>query len=108
MDSWWSWRDAWIFIGVFTGIRIAFIWLATKVFVGLIPDGDECPLCGDTTLPMQSDGWWRLLGPTFRRRWCLGWQWEGVLRRHPALSRPPTPTPSRTAAPTPANSPAPR
>ncbi|MCU0646859.1 MAG: hypothetical protein MUF00_02580, partial [Gemmatimonadaceae bacterium] len=95
-----------IFIGVFAGIRIAFIWLATEVFIGMIPDGEECPICGDQTLPVQRDGWWRILGPRFRRSYCLGCQWEGVLRRRQAP--PVTPPPSRTVEPTPASSPAPR
>jgi hypothetical protein len=99
--AWWDWSDAWIFIGVFVGIRIAFIWLATTVFVGMIPDGDECPLCGDATLPVQRDGWWRVLGSGFRRSFCLGCQWEGVLRRR---TTPQATHPQHTAEPTPANS----
>jgi hypothetical protein len=110
MQAWWDWSDAWIFIGVFAGIRVAFIWLATELFIGLIPDGDECPLCGDHTLPVARDGWWRILGARFRRSYCLGCQWEGVLRRGPTPppAKPPTPPPSRTAESTRASSPAPR
>lgn len=81
MPGKWTWTDAWIFIGVFLGIRIAFIWLATKAFVLMIPDGDQCPMCDGHTLPIERDGWWKILGPRFRRSWCLDCGWEGVLRR---------------------------
>lgn len=77
----WTWTDAWIFIGVILGIRVAFIWLATKAFVLMIPDGDRCVLCDGDTLAIQRDGWWRILGVRFRRSWCLRCGWEGVLRR---------------------------
>lgn len=77
----WTWTDAWIFIGVILGIRVAFIYIATKAFILMIPDGDVCVMCNDETLPIQRDGWWRLLGPRFRRSWCLGCGWEGVLPR---------------------------
>jgi len=79
-----SWTDAAMFIALFLGIRIAFIWLATKAFIAMIPDGDVCPLCDAYTLPIARDGWWRMLGPRFRRSWCLGCGWEGVLRRSAA------------------------
>jgi hypothetical protein len=62
-------------------IRIAFIWLATKTFIAMIPDGDKCPLCDGETLAIERSGWWRVLGPRFRRSWCLDCGWEGVLRR---------------------------
>ena len=81
MPGSWTWADAWTFIGVFIGIRIAFIWLATKAFIMMIPDGDCCPMCDGHTLPIQRDGWWKILGPRFRRSWCLDCGWEGVLRR---------------------------
>jgi hypothetical protein len=86
--AWWNWSDALTFIGVFVFIRIAFIWLATKAFVLMIPDGDRCPMCDGHTLPIERDGWWRILGPRFRRSWCLDCGWEGVLRR--SESPPPT------------------
>lgn len=81
MPGTWTWTDAWIFIGVFIGIRIVFIWFATRLFILMIPDGDLCPLCDGYTLPIERDSWWRVLGPRFRRSWCLDCQWEGVLRR---------------------------
>jgi len=77
----WTWTDAWIFIGVFAFIRVAFIWIATKAFLMMIPDGDRCVMCDGETLAIQRDGWWRILGPRFRRSWCITCGWEGVLRR---------------------------
>lgn len=81
MPGRWSWTDAWIFIVFFVTIRFAFIWLATKAFVAMIPDGDVCPMCDDETLAIERSGWWRVLGERFRRSWCLACGWEGVLRR---------------------------
>lgn len=77
----WTWTDAALFIGVFVLIRIVIIWMATKLFIAMIPDGDCCPLCDTVTLPIERSGWWKLLGARFRRSWCLGCGWEGVLRR---------------------------
>jgi hypothetical protein len=89
----WTWTDALLFAGVFVAIRFATIWMATKMFIAMIPDGDCCPICDSVTLPIARDGWWKILGPRFRRSWCLGCGWEGVLRRtEPARfypSRPP-------------------
>ncbi|MES2525360.1 MAG: hypothetical protein V4617_21900 [Gemmatimonadota bacterium] len=84
MPGTWTWTDAWTFIALFVGIRIAFIWLATKAFIAMIPDGDCCPMCDSYTLPIERSGWWRVLGPRFRRSWCLDCGWEGVLRRSTA------------------------
>ena len=81
MPGSWTWSDAWIFIGVFVSIRIIIIWFLTRLFILVIPDGDMCPLCDGYTLPIERDGWWKLLGKRFRRSWCLECQWEGVLRR---------------------------
>ena len=77
----WTWTDAWMFIGVILAIRGAFFWLATKAFVMMIPDGDSCIMCDGETLAIQRDGWWRIMGPRFRRSWCISCGWEGVLRR---------------------------
>lgn len=85
----WTWSDAWTFIAVFVFIRIAFIWFATKLFIAMIPDGDCCPLCDAHTLPIERSGWWRVLGPRFRRSWCLDCGWEGVLRRSESPLPPP-------------------
>jgi hypothetical protein len=81
MPGTWTWTDACIFIGVFVFIRVAVIWMCTKAFIAMIPDGDCCPICDSATLPIARDGWWKVLGPRFRRSWCLGCGWEGVLRR---------------------------
>lgn len=81
MPGHWSWTDAAIFIVFFVTIRFAFIWLATKAFVMMIPDGDTCLMCDSETLAVERVGWWRVLGERFRRSWCIGCGWEGVLRR---------------------------
>ena len=83
MGTWgnWSLGDAVTFIALFVFIRIAFIWLATKTFIAMIPDGDRCPICDGVTLAVERNGWWRVLGAQFRRSWCLECGWEGVLRR---------------------------
>ncbi|WP_373057937.1 hypothetical protein [Gemmatimonas sp.] len=81
MQGRWSWADAAIFIAVFVAIRFAFIWLATKAFVMMIPDGDTCTMCDSETLAVERVGWWRVLGERFRRSWCIECGWEGVLRR---------------------------
>lgn len=83
MGTWGSWTlgDAVTFIALFVFIRIAFIWLATQAFLAIIPDGDHCPLCDGETLAIERSGWWRILGPQYRRSWCLDCGWEGVLRR---------------------------
>jgi hypothetical protein len=70
MPGRWSWTDAAIFIVFFVTIRFA-----------LIPDGDVCPMCDSETLAVERVGWWRVLGERFRRSWCIGCGWEGVLRR---------------------------
>ena len=86
MGKWgaWTWSDAAIFIGVFAFIRVAMIWLATKMFLALIPHGVECPLCDGHTLPIERVGWWRVLGARFRRSWCIDCGWEGILQRDPS------------------------
>ena len=81
MPGSWTWTDAWEFVGVILVIRVCFIYIATKAFIIMIPDGDRCTMCDGDTLAIERDGWWRLLGPRFRRSWCLDCGWEGVLRR---------------------------
>jgi hypothetical protein len=77
---WWSWRDAAMFIAVFTGLRIAFIWLATQAILALIPEGNRCETCGEETLPLVHEGGWHLLGQRFHRRFCLSCSWQGIAR----------------------------
>lgn len=79
-SEWWAWSDAWMFIGVFVGLRIAFIWLATQAMIALIPEGRICMTCGEETLPLVHEGGWKLLGHRFHRRFCLSCAWEGVAR----------------------------
>lgn len=81
VGSTWTWTDAWMFIGGVLAMRVAFFWIATKAFVMMIPDGDQCVMCNGETLAIARDGWWRVLGPRFRRSWCLDCGWEGLLRR---------------------------
>jgi hypothetical protein len=77
----WTWTDAWIFIGFFVAVRVIIVWFLTRLYILMIPDGDLCPLCDGYTLPIERVGGWRVLGPRFRRSWCLDCGWEGVLRR---------------------------
>ncbi len=56
--------------------------IATWVFLFLLPQGDACPNCGESTLRVESPGWNRLL-PWFRTSWCYGCGWEGLLRNDP-------------------------
>lgn len=106
-NVWWSWRDAAMFIAVFTLLRIAFIWLATQAILALIPEGDRCETCGEETQPLVHEGGWHLLGQRFHRRFCLSCSWEGIART-PATRRrkavPPAPPPP--ASPLPPRAPA--
>ncbi len=108
--EWWTWTDAWMFIGVFVGLRIAFIWMATQAIVALIPEGDVCVTCGEETLPLVHEGGWHLLGHRFHRRFCLSCSWEGVARtastRH--ITRPPKRPPPRPHKSRSGRQPAPR
>lgn len=96
----WTWTDAWIFIGFFVAVRVIIVWFLTRLYIMMIPDGDRCPLCDGYTLPIERNGGWRVLGPRFRRSWCLDCQWEGVLRRSanfdPSMLK--SPVPLRKAA----------
>jgi hypothetical protein len=86
-QAWWSWSDAGLFIVVFVGLRIAFIWLATQAIVALIPEGKVCVTCGEETLPLVHEGGWHLLGQRFHRRFCLSCNWEGLARTPEARRR---------------------
>jgi hypothetical protein len=83
VGTWGSWTlgDAVTFIAVFVGIRIIVIYLATKLFFAMIPDGQQCPICDGATLPVERTGLWRLPGGRYRRSWCIDCGWEGLLRR---------------------------
>jgi hypothetical protein len=93
--AWWQWSDAWMFIGVFVGIRIAIIWMATQFVLALVPEGDVCVTCGEQTQPLVHEGGWHMLGQRFHRRFCLSCRWEGVART-PRISPPPPPPPRST------------
>lgn len=71
---------------VFAVVLIAFfvlrIVVATVVFLFILPDGDRCPICDETTLRVQSKGWNTLL-PWFRTSWCMRCNWEGLHRFGP-------------------------
>ena len=84
MPGTWSWTDAAIFIAVFTGIRIAVIWMATQIFTAILPEGDACPVCNAETYALVRQGIWKVLGPRFRRSFCIGCGWDGVMRRSDA------------------------
>lgn len=78
-----NWLDAVVFMAFFVAVRIIIVWVLTRLFILVIPDGDLCPICNGYTLPIERNGWWRLLGKRFRRSWCLDCQWEGLMRRNP-------------------------
>jgi len=84
MPGTWTWTDAAIFIAVFTGIRIAVIWMATEIFTAILPEGDACPVCNAETYALERQGIWKVLGPRFRRSFCIGCGWDGVMRRSDA------------------------
>jgi hypothetical protein len=86
MPGRWSATDAIIFIAVISAIQLAFFWLLTKVFLGMLTEGDQCPVCDARTHAVQRRGWWHLVsfGARNRRSWCTECGWEGVLRRSEA------------------------
>lgn len=81
MPGRWTWTDAWTFIAVISALQLTMFALLTKVFVAMLPEGEHCPVCDSETLAMERRGWRRLLGPRFRRGWCIGCGWEGLHRR---------------------------
>lgn len=68
-----------VFVAFFVLRAIA----ATWVFLFLLPQGDACPNCGESTLRVEAPGWNRCL-PWFRTSWCYSCGWEGLLRNGPA------------------------
>lgn len=79
-----------IFVGVFAGMFLARLFLATVVFYWILPDGRECPICDAETLRVQHRVWNALL-PRFRTSWCPECGWEGLMQRSAVRS------PSRSA-----------
>ncbi|MDE3052304.1 MAG: hypothetical protein KGL38_06870 [Gemmatimonadota bacterium] len=59
--------------------------VATWVFLFLLPQGDVCPNCGESTLRVESPRWNRIL-PWFRTSWCYSCGWEGLLRNDPDVA----------------------
>jgi hypothetical protein len=82
----WTWTDAYIFIAVITTLQLAMFWLLTRVFLGMLTEGDQCPICNEETTAVERRGWWHVVsfGARNRRSWCVTCGWEGVLRRSDA------------------------
>lgn len=82
----WTRSDAIIFIVVIASLQLAMFWLLTKVFLGMITEGDRCPVCDGDTHAVERNGWWRVIsfGERNRRSWCVACGWEGLLRRSDA------------------------
>jgi hypothetical protein len=82
----WTWSDAIIFIVVIASLQLAMFWLLTTVFLGMITEGDRCPVCDGDTHAVERNGWWRVIsfGERNRRSWCVTCGWEGLLRRSDA------------------------
>jgi hypothetical protein len=82
----WTWTDAYIFIAVITALQLAMFWLLTRVFLGMLTEGDHCPICNEETTSVERRGWWHVVsfGARNRRSWCVTCGWEGVLRRSDA------------------------
>jgi hypothetical protein len=81
MPGRWSWNDAFVFIAVITSLQLIMFVLLTKVFFGMLPEGDRCPVCDSDTLAVERKGWRRFFGARFRQSWCIGCGWEGLHRR---------------------------
>ena len=77
--------DALLFIGLFGGLFVLRIIVATIVFFLVIPEGDRCPHCDSPTLRMQRPRLNRIL-PFVRASWCYECDWEGWLRRGPVTA----------------------
>ena len=84
MPGRWSWTDAWIFIAVISALQLAMFVLLTKIYLVMLPEGENCPVCDCDTLSMERSGWRRLLGGRFRHSWCIDCGWAGLHRRSDA------------------------
>ncbi|MBC7897459.1 MAG: hypothetical protein H7066_18720 [Cytophagaceae bacterium] len=85
--------DAILFTVVFGGLFVLRIIAATIVFLVLLPKGDQCPLCDDPTLRVESFLFGRVM-PWFRKSWCLTCGWTGLLRTGPLTETPATREPA--------------
>ncbi|WP_145978917.1 hypothetical protein [Gemmatimonas phototrophica] len=84
MPGRWSWTDAYIFIAVISALQISMFLLLTKVYLVMLPEGAQCPVCDGDTLAVQRKGWRRFLGFRVRYSWCTDCGWEGMHRRSDA------------------------
>lgn len=80
--------DALLFCGLFVGLFVLRIVVATIVFFLVIPRGDRCPCCDTPTLRLRRPLLNRLL-PSLRVSWCHDCGWEGWLRAGPLSALPP-------------------
>jgi hypothetical protein len=97
-----------VFVAVFAALLVARIVFATIVFLWVLPEGKECPICDAPTLRLRS-AFWNVLFPRFRTSWCPECGWEGLLRGGgvratpgrtvsvPLVTRPRTPRVARRA-----------
>jgi hypothetical protein len=86
MPGQWTWSDAMVFIAVITSMQLVMFWLLTTVFLGMLTQGDRCPVCDAETSAVERRGWWHVVsyGVRNRRSWCVQCGWEGILRRSDA------------------------
>lgn len=84
MPGRWTWTDAWIFIAVISALQLSMFLLLTKVYLIMLPEGEQCPVCDSDTAAVQRRGWRRWLGARFRQSWCIGCGWMGLHRRSDA------------------------
>ncbi|MBV6520009.1 MAG: hypothetical protein MNPFHGCM_00113 [Gemmatimonadaceae bacterium] len=79
--------DLLLFVALFAGLMALRFLAATIIFLALLPAGDRCPNCDAPTMRVSSRFADALI-PWFRKRWCLGCGWEGMLRRGPVGEMP--------------------
>lgn len=72
--------DAVIFAIVFVAFFILRFIAGTVFFLVILPEGDQCPICGAVTLRIQSPVWNAML-PMCRTSWCHCCGWHGLLKR---------------------------
>jgi hypothetical protein len=86
------------FVGLFGGLIVARIVVATIVFAWILPEADRCPVCDAPALRIQH-GFWDRFFPRLRPSWCPECGWEGLMRAG-FLSPAPTPGVGKMNAPT--------
>lgn len=75
------------FVAVFALLFVGRVFLATLVFLWVLPDTTECPICDAPTLRVQHRAW-NVLFPRFRTSWCPECGWEGLLQLGSARAKP--------------------